>query len=117
MNSESMSISEYQKLAARTINHDLDIRSLVDHALLGLGSEAGEVMGLFQKVYQGHPRDEEKTMKEMGDVMWFLAELATALGYSLEEIAVRNIEKLVGRYPDGFESERSVNRDKYSAGE
>ena len=109
-----MTIREYQALAARTINQELTQIQLTDHALLGLGSEVGEVMGLFQKVYQGHVRSDEQTIKEMGDVLWFLAELATALGVELEDIARQNIDKLLGRYHDGFSADKSVNRPEYA---
>lgn len=42
--------------------------------------------------------------------MWFIAEYCTACGWTLEEIAQMNIEKLMARYPDGFEAERSLHR-------
>ena len=48
--------------------------------------------------------------KELGDICWYLAETATALGLSLEDIMAANIEKLRKRYPDGFDAERSVHR-------
>ena len=48
---------------------------------------------------------------ELGDVLWYVSELASGLGATLEEIAERNIEKLYKRYPDGFATERSVNRE------
>ena len=52
-------------------------------------------------------------MKELGDALWFLAEIATAMGVTLDEIAAMNISKLMKRYPDGFSEERSVNREEY----
>ena len=44
--------------------------------------------------------------------MWYLAEIADALGVTLEDIARRNIDKLLKRYPDGFDPERSRNREE-----
>ena len=49
--------------------------------------------------------------RELGDVAWYLAETATAIGYPLEEILQMNIDKLRARYPEGFAVERSVNRE------
>ena len=44
-------------------------------------------------------------------MLWYLAEIADALGVTLEDIARRNIDKLRKRYPDGFDPERSINRE------
>lgn len=54
--------------------------------------------------------DDEKLIKELGDVAWYLAEAATALGVDLTEILEKNIKKLENRFPDGFNSNRSINR-------
>lgn len=53
---------------------------------------------------QGHELDKEHLAKELGDVAWYLAEAATALDISLEDILQANIDKLKMRYPDGFET-------------
>lgn len=102
----------YQILAARTINSCLDVDEKLKHGLFGLASEAGEVLGIYQKAYQGHAIDSEKLKKELGDVLWMVAEICTAHGYSLGEIASMNINKLRKRYPDGFSADRSVNRNE-----
>ena len=82
-------------------------------AALGLG-EAGEFQNIIKKVLaHGHPLDEATTNKlidEAGDILWYLQEVADALGISLRTIADRNITKLKARYPDGFSSEASINR-------
>ena len=106
---------EYQIAARRTQKHDLPYRDKLEHALYGLVSEVGEVLGCFQKVHQGHELDVEEVAKEMGDVMWFLSELADCLGLKLASIAFGNIEKLKDRYPAGFDADRSVNRDEYAS--
>lgn len=105
-----MTLNEYQKLAVRTINHDLEDGQLINHALHGMVGEIGEIHSIYQKVYQGHPFDKEHVEKELGDLLWFVAEYCTANGLSLDDIAVKNIEKLKMRYPDGFNSEQSQNR-------
>ena len=63
-------------------------------------------------MHQGHDIDYDHMAEEAGDVMWYLAEIADALDVTLEEIARRNINKLRKRYPDGFDPERSINREE-----
>lgn len=115
-----MTPNEYQKLALRT-EHDTNPRfSEIDidglrliNGLMGLNGEAGEAIDILKKhLFQGHDYDREHLAKELGDVAWYLAVSADALGYSLEEILNMNVEKLRARYPDGFEAERSVNREE-----
>lgn len=105
-----MQLNEYQRLAARTINAELNDNLKAMHALHGMSSEIGEIHGMYQKVYQGHIAPEEHYKKELGDLMWFIAEYCTANGWTLGEIAQMNIDKLRKRYPDGFAAERSINR-------
>lgn len=105
-----MEINEYQSLAARTINRQLSPNQMIRHGLFGLCAETGEVLGLFQKHYQGHDLKSDKLKKELGDVCWMVAELCTAHGWSMEDIMNLNIEKLEERYPDGFDPDKSVHR-------
>jgi len=58
----------------------------------------------------GHPFDPESLKDELGDVLWYLAEAATAVGLNLEDIASQNVDKLIRRYPEGFSEEHSINR-------
>lgn len=105
-----MFMNEYQRLAGRTISEELMPSEIETHALHGMVAEIGEIHGLYQKVYQGHEAEAQHLKKEVGDLMWFIAEYCTACGWTLEEIAQMNIEKLKARYPDGFEAERSLHR-------
>ena len=108
-----LSIAEYQHLASRTINHDLDERQLQLHALHGLAAEVGVIHGIFQKVYQGHKLDLAHLREEIGDCAWFLVELCTAFEFDAEEVLRENIEKLEKRYPGaGFDPERSLHREE-----
>lgn len=69
----------------------------------GLAGEAGEVCDLLKKVHgHGKPCDREALVKELGDVMWYLANLADAHGITLSEVAAANVEKLRVRYANGF---------------
>lgn len=106
-----MTLNEYQELAARTINQDLKPRMKEMHALHGLSAEVGEIHGIFQKFYQGHPIDEGTLKKEVGDLLWFIAELCTVEYWNLDDVARMNIDKLRRRYPDGFDAERSLHRE------
>lgn len=106
-----MDINEYQKLAMRTLNPEIDKKELILNASMGLCGESGEVIDLVKKhLFQGHDLDDEKIIKELGDVAWYLAEAATALNVNLSEILEKNIKKLENRFPDGFNSNRSINR-------
>ena len=78
---------------------------------MGLCGEAGEVIDLVKKhCFQGHPLDKSRIAKELGDVAWYLAESAAAIGMPLEDILSGNIEKLKARYPEGFVKDKSINR-------
>lgn len=105
-------INDYQKAALRTASNSEDPHTLLPEGCMGLVGEAGECMDILKKyLFQGHELDVEHLAEELGDVAWYLAITAHAIGYSLEEIFTKNIEKLQKRYPDGFDSKRSVNRD------
>ena len=106
-----MTGNEYQFLAARTINYDLTDKEKEMHALHGMVSEIGELHGLYQKQYQGHKMDPRHAQKELGDLLWFIAEWCTAYGLSLEDIMQMNIDKLRARYPEGFDAEHSLHRE------
>ena len=109
-----MDLNEYQHLAGRTINHELDKHAMMNHGVFGLASEAGEVSGIMQKTYQGHYLHHDNMVKELGDCLWMIAEIATSMGVTLEQIAQANIDKLRKRYPEGFTAERSINREEYA---
>lgn len=102
--------NEYQKLAARTINTKLDGDAIEFHALHGMVGEIGEIHSIYQKSYQGHDMDFEELKKELGDLLWFIAEYCTILKLSLEDIMQMNIDKLKKRYPEGFSEDKSINR-------
>jgi NTP pyrophosphatase (non-canonical NTP hydrolase) len=102
--------NEYQKLAARTINPMLTMHEQYMHALHGMVGEIGELHSIYQKRYQGHIFDEAHAKKELGDLLWFIAEFCSAYGWNIEDIMQLNIDKLRARYPEGFDAEHSLNR-------
>lgn len=104
---------EYQGLSMRTcsIPYD-DKQGMLHHAVFGLTSEAGEVAGILQKVYQGHEFDIEHMKKELGDCLWMISEACEALGCDMDEVMQINIDKLRKRYPEGFSAEKSLHRQE-----
>lgn len=109
----AMRANEYQELAQRTSNKRLLWDQKLLNGALGLCGESGEIADLIKKSrMQGHSLDIEHIAKELGDVCWYIAEAASAINYTLEDIMKMNIEKLKKRYPDGFSAERSMHREK-----
>lgn len=103
-----MTGNEYQRLAMRTATSKC--RDMAN-AALGLTGEAGEVADEIKKfLFQGHPLNTEKVVKELGDVMWYVALTCDVLHVSLDDVMRLNVEKLMKRYPDGFDSNKSLHR-------
>lgn len=108
-----MTVNEYQELAMTTLNPELDKKDVLINSVMGLCGESGEAVDIVKKWFaQGHELDKEHLAKELGDIAWYLAEAATALDMSLEDIFEANIEKLKKRYPEGFDTKRSTTRLK-----
>ena len=108
-----MEINEYQKLAMTTLNPSLSEKEVLINSVMGLCGESGEAIDIVKKwLAQGHELDREHLAKELGDIAWYLAEAATALDLNLEDILEANIEKLKKRYPEGFDTQRSLERNK-----
>lgn len=125
--------NEYQNLAMRT-NDDLSnsrvagrisrfCESMINledvpinpgellNGALGLTGEAGEVADMIKKYFfHGHELNTDELIKELGDVMWYVALLCNALDISLDHVMTRNINKLKARYPEGFSEEASIKR-------
>lgn len=96
-----MEFKEYQEKSKRTAKYP-DIGNNFIYPTLGLSGEAGEVAEKIKKVIRdkGGKIDEETReliKKELGDVLWYVSQLATELGLSLDDIANHNIEKLLSR--------------------
>jgi len=107
-----MKLNEYQELAQRTANPELTQFEKIENGLMGCCGEAGEAIDILKKYrFQNHELDREKLIYELGDILWYLAQSAVGLGVDLEFIAVKNIEKLMKRYPVKFNAEQSINRD------
>lgn len=104
-----MDLSSYQAQASRTQRQGLDFREALAMATLGLGGETGEVQEIVKKaLFHERGLDRARLAEELGDVLWYLAALASTLGLSLEEIAQANLNKLQARHPHGFEVPRAA---------
>lgn len=110
-----MHVTEYQRDAGRTMNVDLKHAERLSMLCMGLSGESGELIDLLKKhIFHGHPLDEEKVGKELGDIAWYWANMCTELGFSASAVLEANIEKLKMRYPQGFSQEDSIaRRDKH----
>ena len=108
-----MDMDIYQRLAMRTKADYRDRTTQMTNAALGLAGESGEVADMIKKwLDHGHSMDFGKLEKELGDILWYIAEMCDAMDGQLSEVARRNIEKLRARYPDGFQSAQSINKDE-----
>ncbi len=121
-----MTGKEYQELAMRTNDGGCENRlanaigtstfvNVADllNGVLGLSGEAGEATDMVKKaIFHKHPIDINDLTKELGDVMWYVAMCCNALNISLDDVMKGNIDKLRKRYPDGFSTEASINREE-----
>ena len=106
-----MQVNDYQKAAMATLNPALDKKDVLINSVMGLCGESGEAIDIVKKwLMQGHELDKEHLIRELGDVAWYLAEAATALDVPLEAVFQGNLDKLRQRFPNGFDTEASVNR-------
>jgi NTP pyrophosphatase (non-canonical NTP hydrolase) len=106
--------NEYQELALRTAGDQDGImpNGRAIYSAFGLSGESGEVADIHKKwLFHGHPYDRDELLKELGDVQWYLAVNASSHGITLAELMEHNIAKLKKRYPEGFSTERSINRE------
>lgn len=102
----SLEINEYQKRAHETACYLGLEQGDYRYPVMGLTEEAGEVSGKFAKavrdangIIDGERREAIK--KELGDVCWFVAEISTLLGLTLEEVMQGNLDKLASRKERG----------------
>ena len=100
-----MNFSDYQQKARQTAKYPV-IGQGVIYPTLGLASETGEVAGKIKKIFRDKDgifgdTDLESLKAELGDVLWYLAQVSTELHFSLDEIAESNIKKLMDRLERG----------------
>jgi NTP pyrophosphatase (non-canonical NTP hydrolase) len=101
-----MKMKQYQDLSARTLNASNNEGLIL--GALGLAGEAGEVVEPIKKhLFHGDHLPVPQIAEELGDVLWYVAALATTLGLSLDDIAQQNIDKLMKRRPPRVKGETS----------
>ena len=119
-------MTNYQKMAMRTndglsaehleratkeaAGMGIDLAGLLN-GLLGLAGESGELTDLFKKwIFHEANLDVEHARKELGDVCWYVAMICHSMGWELDDILALNIDKLMRRYPEGFNIVQSAHR-------
>lgn len=81
------------------------------HAGVGIAGEGGEFLDSLKKSWVYNKNiDNENLIEELGDLMFYIQAAANALGVSLEDIVLKNIEKLMKRYPDGYSDAAAIAR-------
>lgn len=105
-----LTFDEYQKKAYVSIQPHTNNKEEVIHWTVGLGEEAGEVLGVVKHKYYGGQYSVEDMVGELGDVLWHVAALCTSIGLEMSDVAEYNLAKLLFRYPDGFDISRSQAR-------
>lgn len=99
-----MTFEEYQKLSG-AYTQSLGTDDVFLYSVLGLTGEAGEVAEVVKKMIRDKGRqlseeDRQEILKELGDVLWYVAKVASKLDFSLEDVANRHLQKMKERFGD-----------------
>lgn len=107
-----MEINKYQAEAARTCaNIDGGIMDDI-HMVLGMQTEAAEIADAYKKtIAYKKELDLVNVKEELGDILWYIANLCNIHGWDLRDIMQTNIDKLKARYPEKFTEENALNRN------
>ena len=81
------------------------------HGILGVASESAELVELLTNPGFNRPVDLRKIVDESGDILWYLALIFRAAGVTFEEVAAKNLQKLMVRFPEKFEESLANHRD------
>lgn len=108
---KKMTAEEFQEACKRTAVLEGPHSLLLPHFALGIAGESGEVVDLIKKhIYQGHELNIEGIKGEIGDVLWYIANICNLLNINLGDVFRFNQEKLLRRYPGGFSTKKSIYR-------
>lgn len=93
-------------------DHDPNKPVRINHAVIGLMGEVGELASALEKwIYYGKLLDVANIKEELGDCLWYIAQLCNATGLSLQDIMTSNIAKLKVRYPEKYTDQNAETRD------
>lgn len=110
-----MKLDDYLEKSSRTFTAPEHFsKSQIEelHCIMGLGTEVGELTDAYKRhLFYGTKLDNVNVEEEMGDVLWYLANLMRLKGVDPEKVMQLNIDKLKARYPEKFDSDKAVNRD------
>lgn len=113
-----MTFNEYQKQAFTLATYP-NVRHNIVYPALGLAGEAGEAADKIKKIWRNHDimdannytaEQKKELAKEVGDVLWYISAVATEIGWTLEEIAQLNLDKLFDRHARGVLKSEGDNR-------
>lgn len=106
-----MTPNEYQKLAFVTVKRLPELKDDLLHALTGIHSEGGEIASTVKRVtIYNQPLDVANLKEEIGDILWYIALLASVTDLNLEDCMIQNIDKLKKRYPEGYTDLAAITR-------
>lgn len=112
-----MDFNEYQDAATKTARNWDDTRPIpfLAYVTMGLAGEAGEAVDKLKKIFRNdngvvHEEKKEDIKKELGDVLWYLSQIARELGIPFEDVAKTNIAKLADRQARGVIASEGDNR-------
>lgn len=106
-----MHIEDYQKISRRTMNKDLTFDQKLCNMAMGIAGEGGEIIDIIKKAqFQGHTLNTKNIKEEIGDLMWYVCNLSELIGADMGDILQNNFNKLLTRYPNGFNEEDSIIR-------
>lgn len=109
-----MEIKTYQEKASRTLAAIENGTGILDelHMVLGMQTEVAEIADVYKKhIAYGKELDLTNIKEEIGDALWYFANLCNMRGWDMRDIMATNIAKLEARYEKGFTSEKAINRD------
>ena len=106
-----MEFVEYQEEASKTIPENMTNDEIIDNAVYGIIGEVGELIDIIKKYkFQGHALNKEHAKLELGDILWYVNEMAVGLGVDLEDVAWTNVKKIRARYGEKFDTLKSQYR-------
>lgn len=107
-----MNFQEYQDLAKRTDANLGTLRENLIHMSLGMNTEQAELADVLKKnLAYGKEVDYVNLKEELGDLMWYIANMCNHLNWTLEDVCDLNIKKLQQRFPNNFTQIAANNRD------